>query len=543
MNSVTHTSAKDAQSATPPAYSLLHEPWLSVRLASGTVTTLGLLESFERSREIVALAETVPPNLVAQYRLLLAITHRALSQKFGRWTEADRASWYRTGFPHDAVRAYLEQWQEHFWLFHPQHPFMQVAVLESSDKTRDKQKPWTQISLGSSNGNTPVVFDHAFDTQPAEITPAEAVNTLLGFLQFTPGGLVKVFRGSDKAGALANTAAVIPLGNNLAETLALCLHPPETRSDGWDDLPSWEREPLTESQLSGDPVFASGPNDRYTRQSRAVLLLRESNGNVRWLRFGAGMALADSEGQPDPMASFRAGQNGPVRITFSEGRAAWRDLPALVPGPTDENVNRRPAAVISYAASLHDELGVGSGDYQPLLVAGVAGEPGRPAKLVRWRMEQIALPANLLGDPDRSQLLKAMVGDADTVFRDLRWLAQRMLTESLPDPGHPDTRAKAQGLLAAGPLSPTYFAVAERALPDLMYQLGMGDFDAAEEHWAVTLRGAVFAAWRSVVAGLGSTPRGLRAEARYFPRLFGVLDKHGLKTDEVDNPPQTGVMS
>lgn len=526
------------------AFNLNGEPWMAVRLASGQVVQLGLVEIFERSREIVALAETVPPNLVAQYRLLLAITHRAMSQQFGRWKEADRARWYRDGLPQDAIHKYLEQWQERFWLFHPEHPFMQAAVLQHSDKTRDKQKPWTQISLGSSNGNTPVVFDHAVDTVPTEISPAQAFNTLLGLLQFVPGGLVQVFRVSDNAGALANTAAVIPLGNNLAETLTLCLHPPaDTRSNKDEDLPSWERDPLTESQISGDPVFASGPNDRYTRLSRAVLLLPENNGNVRWLRFGAGLALADSEGQPDPMASYRAGQKGPERITFKEGRAAWRDLPALVPGPSDENDYRRPAATINYAASLHDELGASSADYQPLLVAGVAGTPKKLAKLLRWRMEQIALPANLLADPDRAQLLKDMVGDADTVFGALRWLVQQMVSESLPDPSHADTRAKAKGLVAAGPLSSIYFAVAERALPELMYQLGAGDFDAAEVHWAATLRRAVFDAWSSVVAGLGGTPRGLRAEARFFPRLFGLLNEHGLKTKEANNPSQAGVVS
>src|SRR5690606_17102909 len=112
---------------------------------------------------------------------------------------------------------YLEHWRERFWLFHPECPFMQVAVLAEAEETRDKRKPWTQIALASANGNTPVVFDHAFDGAPTAIRPAAAVGTLLGFLQFAPGGLVKALRDSDKAGALANTAAVLPLGTNLAQ--------------------------------------------------------------------------------------------------------------------------------------------------------------------------------------------------------------------------------------------------------------------------------------------------------------------------------------
>jgi CRISPR type I-E/ECOLI-associated protein CasA/Cse1 len=519
-----------------PSYSLIDEPWLPVRLASGEVRSISLLEAFERSDDIVALAETAPPSLVAQYRLLLAITHRALTTQHGRWKEADRARWYEEGLPLAAIRAYLEEWRERFWLFHAEYPFMQAAVLDSSDKTRDKQKPWTQISLASTSGNAPVVFDHAYDTQPEEITPAQAVNTLLGFLQFTPGGLVKVFRDSDKAGALANTAAAIPVGKNLAQTLVLCLHDAENKEVA--DRPSWERAPLTESQLSGGPVFATGPNDRYTRQSRAVLLLREDNGNIRWLRFGAGLALGDGENQPDPMASYRAGSNGLVRISFSEGRAAWRDLPSLVPGPRGEDENRRPAAVINYAASLHRALPGRAGGYQPMLIAGLASDK---AKLLRWRLDQIALPANLLNDAQRARLLKEFVADSEALFYAVRGLALSMVTESLPDPGSPDTRKKAQGLLKAGPFATTYFAVAERALPDLMRRLGEGDFDAADTQWKYVLREAAYNAWHNVTTGLGSTPRALRAEARYIGRLNGLLKQHAPKEDNVDASSQGAV--
>lgn len=509
-----------------PAYDLLREPWLSVCLADGTVTSMGLLETFERSREIVALADTAPPSVVAQYRLLLAITHRAISMAQGRWRESERAAWYRDGLPVDAIRTYLEQWHDRFWLFHDTHPFMQAAVLDTAGPTRDKLKSVAQISLASATGNTPVVFDHAYDSEPAELTPTQALNTLLGFLQFTPGGLVKVFRGSDKAGALANTAAVVPLGQTLAETIALSLHPDERRSNAEPDLPSWELEPLTEKQLVGEPVFATGPNDRYTRQSRAVLFKREENGNIRWLRFGAGLALGDSETQPDPMASFRSGQNGLVRISFTEGRATWRDLPVLVPGPETETENRRPAAVIAYAASLHQALGPGSNRYQPLLVAGLASDQ---AKLLRWRMEQIVLPANLMVDLDRSETLREKVADAEALYYTLRAVARGMLADSMPDPDNKETKARAQSLLAAGPLAPTYFASAERALPILMAQLAADEFEAATAHWNDTLCDAAQRAWRDVVVGLGSTPRGLRAEARHYPRLLGLLSKYSTK--------------
>lgn len=502
-------------------YSLLSEPWLPVRLADGRVVSLGLIEIFQRSTEIVALAETAPPSLVAHYRMLLAILHRAITKRFENWKVADRVRWYREGLPVDAVVEYLEAWRDRFWLFHPEHPFMQVAALDHAEATRDKTKPWTQISLGSANGNTPVVFDHAVDATPGAIPPAQAINTLLGFLQFTPGGLVKTLRGSDKAGALANTAAVIPVGANLAETLILCLHRPSQKGPH-ADLPSWERQPLTVAKLSGDPVHASGPNDRYTRQSRAVLLLAEDDGDVSWLRFAAGYPLADDDNAPDPMASFRSGSNGPVRISFHEGRAMWRDLPAIVPGPRAEGETSRSAAVLHQAATLH-EADSFNAVFQPVLIAGMASDQ---AKLLRWRLEQFRLPANLLADADCAIYLQTLVAEAETLFRDLRWLATRMLAQTLPDPSSVDTRKRAQALLSAGPLASVYFAAAERALPDMTFLIGEHEFDAAAQRWRQSLRGGSLAAWQSVMVGLGSTPRALRAEAQFYRRFRGLLNKY-----------------
>ncbi|WP_372614029.1 type I-E CRISPR-associated protein Cse1/CasA [Halomonas sp.] len=501
-------------------YSLLDEPWLPVRLIDGRVISLGLREVYKRSNEIAALAETAPPNLVAQYRLLLAILHRAVTRQCGHWRTVERARWYLGGLPVDAVCDYLESWQDRFYLFHSEYPFMQVAALDEAVETCDKRKPWTQISLGSANGNTPVVFDHALDSEPSAITPAQAVSMLLGFLQFTPGGLVKTLRSSDKAGALANTAAVIPVGGNLAQTLALCLHRPS--QEGSDtDLPSWEREPLNVAQLSGDPVLASGPNDRYTRQSRAVRLLREDDGSIRWLRFAVGYPLADDENAPDPMTSFRSGSNGPVRISFHEGRAMWRDLPAILPGARKEGETSWPAPVINYAAALH-EVETFDPVFQPVLIAGMASDQ---AKLLRWRIEQFRLPANLLNEPECAEYLQTLVADAEKLFVDLRYLATSTLTQTLPDPSSKDTRKRAQALLAAGPLATTYFAAAERALPEIMARLGEYDFDTAGQKWRNALHQGAFDAWQCMIIGLGGTPRAMRAEAQFYPRFRALLNR------------------
>jgi CRISPR system Cascade subunit CasA len=497
-------------------FNLLDEPWLPVRLADGSTQDLGLFDIFARSGDIVALAETSPPSLVAEYRLLLAITHRALVHSLKSWKDKERAGWYRDGLPLDVIRDYLEKWRGRFALFHPQYPFMQVAALGEAEETRDKRKPWTQISLASASGNTPAVFDHAFDDLPDAISPAKVIGALLGFLQFTPGGLVKTLRDSDKAGALANTAAVIPVGSTLAKTLCLCLHPAPT-GHGDDDKPAWEGLPLTVVQLRGEPILATGPNDRYTRQSRAVMLLREDDGKVRWLRFAVGLALGEGDNAPDPMASFREGKDKLVRMTFSEGRALWRDLPVLTPSGKG-----RAAAILDHAIGLRRDIS-GGDVFQAVLVAGLCSDQ---AKLLRWRVEQLLLPTALLIDVNKAQDLRDLVEKAEALFNDLRALATTLLAETLPDSSSKDTRDRAREILNNSPLAASYFAAAERTLPQVMDLIADSQFEQAEAMWGETLRSSAFNAWEQVRSGLGQSARALRADAKCWPRLHGLLNKH-----------------
>jgi CRISPR system Cascade subunit CasA len=493
-------------------FNLLDEPWLPVRWHDGRVCDVSLVDVFARSSDIAALAETAPPSLIAQYRLLLAIFHRALTRERGRWKDSDRQKWYREGLPQDAIRSYLEHWRERFWLFHPEHPFMQVAALAEAEETRDKKKPWTVISLGSASGNAPVVFDHACDENAAPVAASAVLRSLLGFYQFTPGGLVKTVRDSDKAGPLANTAAVLPLGASLAQTLCLSLCPPT--GQGQEDLPSWERATPTIAQLRGDPMPTSGPNDRYTRLTRAVLLISEGQGQVQWIRFAAGLALAEDDQAPDPMASYKAKASGDgmLRLTFTGGRAFWRDLPALLPDST--GMSSKAAYVLDLAANVN--TGIESG-LQPLLVAGLASDQ---AKLLRWRVERIVLPAVLLSSPDYASQLRQQVRAADDLFGSVRKIATEMIADTLPDSGSKDSWARARDLFDAGPATALFFATGERALGQVMDLLAKQDIDAADAVWNRALLKAANAAWQATFDELGRSARALRAEAKYFSKLL-----------------------
>jgi CRISPR system Cascade subunit CasA len=394
---------------------------------------------------------------------------------------------------------------------------MQVKALTEAPETREKLKPWTQVCLAGGSGNTPVVFDHAMDETPSSISAALACRHLLGFLQFTPGGLVKTIRDSDKAGPLSNTAAVMALGDHLDESLLLNLHPHSVRVA--EDLPAWEQLQPGIAALRAAPRLATGPNDRYTRISRAVLLAPESNPRfVRHVRFAAGLALEEDVKSPDPMACYRIAKDGKaVRMSFYEGRAVWRELPALVPDPSGKF--NQPAAVLSWATNLRDRTGQFDAPV-PVLVAGLASDQ---AKLLRWRVERVDLPLPLLSDPDAAAEVRARIREGEDLYFRLRTLCAEMIASAMPDPDHKDTRARARTILDNGPTTAAFFSSVERALPELMQRIAAGDVDSAYRHWASALKHATQDAWNATRGAVGDSPSALRAQARAIPKIQRLL--------------------
>lgn len=408
---------------------------------------------------------------------------------------------------------YLNQWRERFWLFHPEHPFMQAAVLANADETKDKLKAWTQIAIEKPSPSEPALFDHAIDTAPIPTSCANAFRNFLGYLQFVPGKLVQSIKVSDKAGPLADSAAAIPLGNNLGETIFLSLHPFDARRT--DDLPAWEKSAIDLDLIRSDSALATGPNDRYTRQSRAVLLLpNETFGEISHILFGAGIALMDDPNAPDPMSSYRINKEGKaIRVSFSDGRSLWRDLPSLLPDPSRSfNI---PPAVLGWAANLYTSLGEWD-TYIPVLAAGLASNQ---AKLERWRAERIVLPETLLTKIDAAKELRAQVRFSEEIFLSTKDYCTNMVALSMPDSEHKDTRSRSRQIVANSPAAVVFFATAERALPKLMREITTDDIDAAIEGWANTLILSAKQSWEAVRQSLGDSPAVLRADAKTWPRF------------------------
>ena len=286
------------------------------------------------------------------------------------------------------------------------------------------------------------------------------------------------------------------------------------------DLPSWEMPGLRVAQLLADPTPAAGCCDRYTRQSRAVQLLLDAAQPfpaVRWIRFGAGLGLADDDNAPDSMASYRPGSTGLVRVSFTEGRALWRDMGALLPDAT--GALAKPAAVLSWAVNLYDAAGHWDAEVTVLL-AGLCSDK---AKLIRWRAERHALPSDSLCQADIGSAVRGELRRTEDLFQQIRTVASALLANAMPTSSSKDTKARARALLDAGPFAATYFASAECRLPALLRLIGKADLDAAHAEWSAALLQAAGSAWDAARGMLGQSAAALRADAMTRDKFLAIV--------------------
>ncbi|MEI6319965.1 MAG: type I-E CRISPR-associated protein Cse1/CasA [Pseudomonadota bacterium] len=494
-----------------PRFNLIDSSWIPVRALGGEVREVGLLQLLLQAHRLQALAEVSPVNLIALYRLLAALLAdmRAESAMPVALDEA----WVE-GFPEPWVRRYLDAYHDRFWLFHPTHPFMQVPALLSAEETspEHRRKPWTQLAPERANGATPTLFDHSIDASPAPIGAAQAARCILGFLQCTPGGLVKVFRVSDRAGPAADSAVVIPLGGTLARTLLMCA-PAGNDPRFPSDSVSWRRDPPLVSTLRSDRTFASlGARDRYTRLSRAVLLepaTDEASPPVRWIRYGAGLAIAEDPADRDPMVAYRMGAKQLIRVGFEEGRAIWRDLGALLPDPAGKQA--RPPDILGAALAVLEEACEPADSHVPVLVAGIASDQ---AKVERWRVAEFRLPQQLMRDPALAIVFRDAIATAEAVARRLRDIAGRLALELLPGTDSRRKRDDAYALCDQWPTRRLFFVAIERGLPRLLTDLGKGDIDGALARWRAGQAAAVRTAWGATLYAVGLSGRAISAAAK-----------------------------
>jgi CRISPR system Cascade subunit CasA len=340
--------------ATEKSFNLLREPWILVLNAAGSMEEVGLLELFERAHEFRSLAGELPTQDVAILRLLLAILYCVYGRydldgqpalifddesgevcprdALNRWKEL----WDSGSFSHPILREYLENYEDRFWLFHPERPFYQVAGLNAG----------TRYSAAKLNGeiNQSANKDRLFSSRSGEakesLTYAEAARWLIHLIGFDDASAKPTTRGtgiklpSIGVGWLGKLGLLYVRGDTLFETLMLNLVFLRDGRLPWKDgRAAWELDEIRTVERSRVPMPES-PMELLTLQSRRVLLGRQNGKVVDYLLIGGDffpeenafaeqMTLWVKENSREGPDIFKPRQHDPAK-------QVWRDFGALV---------------------------------------------------------------------------------------------------------------------------------------------------------------------------------------------------------------------
>lgn len=326
-------------------FNLVDEPWIEVLITTGESQTLSIRDVFHRSSEIRQLAGELPTQDAAVLRLLLAILYRALPVSEGdeeSTTEVWHAWWQERALPLDQVDDYLDAWKHRFDLLHPEHPFFQVADL--------------QTASGRTSGIGTLIADlpagHKFFTNRAGADTAglslpEAARWLVHCQAYDTSGIKSGAAGDPRVkggkgypigtGWAGNLGLVILQGETLAETLLLNLVLTTPSAD--DDKPWWEVEEWSAVPTGSDsPV---GPAQALTWPMRRIRLHVEEDRVRDALVSNGDQIRVRNQHRVEPMSGWRRSipqqrkhKEDVVYMarTHSTERSIWRGLNTLIAG-------------------------------------------------------------------------------------------------------------------------------------------------------------------------------------------------------------------
>lgn len=344
---------------TEKEFCLLKEPWIRVLTPECDLMEVSLKEALLNAHKYAGLGGEMPAQDVAVLRLLVAVVHTV----FTRWnTHGHRSSvqdedeainrwkelWDMSQFPTDVLEAYLDQWEDRFWLFHPERPFYQVPSAQNG----------TENSVAKLNGevsesnNKARLFSMVAGKGKERMTYAEAARWLM-FMNGYDDCAAKQRDKSDGSrsvtvGWLGKIGLVLAQGTNLFETIMLNMVMLDGNGQLWedDDHPVWEAEKLREKERQ----IITMPNDLsglFTLQSRRILLRRQDNHVVGYALLG-GDAFDDMNAVNEPMTLWKYDEDKKTKVGFYRPRRherirqIWRDFELMT---ENEDSYRRPGVV------------------------------------------------------------------------------------------------------------------------------------------------------------------------------------------------------
>ncbi|WNV85006.1 type I-E CRISPR-associated protein Cse1/CasA [Umezawaea sp. Da 62-37] len=440
---------------------LLDDPWIPVRI-DNTYTEVSGRDAILRAHEIQQLSVDVPtmlPVILRQFLLPIVLDALGAPRTIEQWKLWMRASaeglLYSGAQPpplaretdadtlrsRNGVLRYLADYHDRFELFHPEHPFAQVAGLRT---TNDDTKSTSLLVPSVASGNNVPLFSNRTGDEPAPLRAAEAARWLLHAHCWDTAAIKTGAAGDSQAkngkttgnptGPLGQLGVVIPIGRTLAETLMLNV--PLVRDGLSDqDLPQWRRAPWTAEWKPGRAV---GWLQLLTWQARRIRLHHEDGPDGRRVTsvvVSAGDRLTQTPAhEPHTLwrndSKAKAGEPTLRPRRHMSGRAAWQGLDALLA------VDPGGSEAVQTSRQLQDLAAVLEPDF-PLQVCTVGVEYGNQSAVVENVIaDSIPLPVAALRDSEARYVLIEIADQVDRVVKAVNLLSVdlRRTTGSEPIP-------------------------------------------------------------------------------------------------------------
>ena len=386
-------------------FNLIHEPWITVLARDGSTKDISINDALKNAKDYVSLAGENRLQDIAILRMLSALTVTIMyryDKNGNRRDLKDKKEGFRLyknalkdGLPSSMTDAYLNEWENRFYLFDDEHPFMQVAknrfIVTDKKPSKDKWNPlgrvvvaeskkglaainyfpaktWVGTILESNHTKSP--FANYEDRDNLKLTYSEAARWLVWFLSFSPCSVKNPGYFQSKMTWASGGALLTPYGENLHETILLNSVLFNGAKIYKEVSPIWERE--TTSGCEFAPYGENGHPDNlpelYTQQSRK-LRLYEENGSVLGMFVVSGDYYGKENAFAEPMFMWKKSkgkdgeQNRFLPKLRNQTAPVWKELSCIIPFDKKDNSDNnkkksgdfKAPGIVTWIGTLYEE--------------------------------------------------------------------------------------------------------------------------------------------------------------------------------------------